>query len=44
MCGVMKADNKDLFKKPVVVAYFQVDYEKNPKGMFWFKIIIIFTT
>ncbi|XP_071794780.1 protein disulfide-isomerase A3-like [Asterias amurensis] len=37
MCGVMKADNKDLFKKPVVVAYFKVDYEKNPKGTNYFR-------
>ncbi len=37
LCGVMKADNRDLFKKPTVVAYFKVDYEKNPKGTNYFR-------
>ena len=34
LCGLMTEENKDLFQKPVVVAYFNVDYQKNPKGTF----------
>ena len=29
----MTQDNEDSFKKPLAVAYFNVDYTLNPKGM-----------
>jgi len=32
LCGHRTADNAKDFKMPLVVAYFGVDYEKNPKG------------
>lgn len=28
----MTPDNEDSFKKPLCVAYFNVDYKLNPKG------------
>ena len=32
LCGVRTGDNAGEFEKPVFVAYFTVDYDKNPKG------------
>lgn len=33
MCPHMNEDNKDLLRgKDLLVAYYDVDYEKNPKG------------
>ncbi|XP_072038113.1 protein disulfide-isomerase A3-like isoform X2 [Amphiura filiformis] len=32
LCGLLTPDNQDLFNKPLVVAYFNVDYKKNAKG------------
>ena len=33
LVGHMTQDNEDSFKKPLAVAYFNVDYTLNPKGM-----------
>lgn len=36
LCGVRTGDNAGDFEKPVFVAYYTVDYEKNPKGtQYW---------
>ncbi|KAK9890375.1 hypothetical protein WA026_010468 [Henosepilachna vigintioctopunctata] len=32
LCGHRKMDNKQEFQNPLVVAYYAVDYVKNPKG------------
>jgi len=32
LCGHRSTDNAKDFKMPLVVAYYNVDYEKNPKG------------
>jgi hypothetical protein len=32
LVGHMTPDNEDSFKKPLAVAYFNVDYTLNPKG------------
>ncbi|XP_044765397.1 protein disulfide-isomerase A3 [Coccinella septempunctata] len=32
LCGHRKSDNRQDFKNPLVVAYYAVDYVKNPKG------------
>ena len=32
LCGHMTDGNADKFKKPLVVAYYDVDYVKNAKG------------
>ncbi|XP_033120554.1 protein disulfide-isomerase A3-like [Anneissia japonica] len=32
LCGHMTTDNQDQFQKPLLVAYYNVDYEKNQKG------------
>ena len=32
LVGHMTPDNQDSFKKPLVIAYFNVDYTLNPKG------------
>ena len=33
LVGHMTPDNEDSFKKPLAIAYFNVDYTLNPKGM-----------
>lgn len=35
MVGVRTQDNAKDFKQPVVIAYYAVDYKKNPKGTHW---------
>ena len=35
LAGLMTPDNQDLFPKPLIVAYFNVDYVKNAKGKYW---------
>lgn len=32
LCNVRSATNMETFKEPLVVAYYDVDYKKNPKG------------
>jgi protein disulfide isomerase family A protein 3 len=32
LCGHRTQGNADKFKKPLVIAYYDVDYEKNEKG------------
>ena len=32
LCSHRTSSNQDQFKKPLFVAYFDVDYTKNPKG------------
>ncbi|XP_071952911.1 protein disulfide-isomerase A3-like [Antedon mediterranea] len=32
LCGHMTTDNQDQFQKPLLVAYYNVDYVKNTKG------------
>lgn len=32
LVGHMTQDNEDSFKKPLAVAYFNIDYTLNPKG------------
>ena len=48
MCPYMTEDNKDQLKgKDLLVAYYDVDYEKNPKGSnYWrnrFASYLLFT-
>jgi hypothetical protein len=47
LVGHMTPDNEDSFKKPLAIAYFNVDYTLNPKGMCCFikficKLIFLF--
>jgi len=37
LAGHMTADNELFYKKPVAVAYYQVDYVKNPKGSNYYR-------
>lgn len=32
LCGHRTSSNQDQFKKPLVIAYYDLDYVKNPKG------------
>ena len=32
LAGLRTTDNAVLFEKPLVVVYFDIDYERNPKG------------
>ena len=32
LCELRTTDNADKFKKPLVVAFYDVDYDKNEKG------------
>ena len=32
LAGLRTTENAVLFEKPLVVVYFDIDYERNPKG------------
>ncbi|RDD46269.1 Protein disulfide-isomerase A3 [Trichoplax sp. H2] len=37
LAGVMTDNNKDQFEKPLVIAFYDVDYVKNPKGTNYYR-------
>lgn len=37
LCGHRTTDNAASFPKPLVVVYYNVDYQKDPKGKTYFK-------
>ncbi|KRZ15094.1 Protein disulfide-isomerase A3 [Trichinella pseudospiralis] len=37
LCGHRQVDNAASFSKPLLIAYYDVDYERNPKGTNYFR-------